>query len=123
MFRGLRTTRSIFPLSTSGNVLGKLEAGALVSRGDSKRLHRWVVDLLSDTIAEILVHSSEDGHYGTVSITKIIASWLLRTLTLPFFDDRALDVDEVDSDIVHEVSLLRVVEDLLPEGTRLLEVD
>ena len=82
-----------------------------------------MVDLLSDTIAEILVHSSEDGHYGTVSITKIIASWLLRTLTLPFFDDRALDVDEVDSDIVHEVSLLRVVEDLLPEGTRLLEVD
>ena len=42
---------------------------------------------------------------------------------MPFFDDRALDVDEVDSDIVHEVSLLRVVEDLLPEGTRLLEVD
>lgn len=82
-----------------------------------------MVNLLSDTIAEILVHSSEDRHYGTVSITKIIASWLLRTLTLPFFHDRALDVDEVDSDIVYEVSLLRVVEDLLPEGTRLLEVD
>ena len=43
--------------------------------------------------------------------------------TLPSLDLATLGVLEVDSDIVHEVLLVGVVEDLLPERTGLLEVN
>ena len=43
--------------------------------------------------------------------------------TLSGLDLAALGVLEVDSDVVHEVLLVGVVEDLLPERTGLLEVD
>ena len=42
---------------------------------------------------------------------------------MPGLDLAALGVLEVDSDVVHEVLLIGVVEDLLPERTGLLEVD
>ena len=43
--------------------------------------------------------------------------------TLPSLDLATLGVLEVDSDIVHEVLLVGVIEDLLPKCTGLLEVD
>ena len=45
------------------------------------------------------------------------------TLTLPRLDVGALNIAEMTSKVADEVILLRVVEDLLPESTRLLEVD
>ena len=44
-------------------------------------------------------------------------------LTLPGLDDGALDVAEVSGDVANEVLLLGVIEDLLPERARLLEVN
>jgi hypothetical protein len=43
--------------------------------------------------------------------------------TLSFLDYRALDVTQVDSNVVDEVLLLGVVHHLLPECTGLFEID
>ena len=46
-----------------------------------------------------------------------------RRRTLPLLDDGALDAAEVSCNVADEVLLLGVVEDLLPKGAGLLEVD
>lgn len=100
-----------------------MEASCLLSGRDLQRLHRWVVDSLSNAVAEILVHSGKDRDYNCMPVSDDY-TWDSRDiLTLPLLDGGALDVAEVNGDIVHEVLLLGVVEDLLPKGTRLLEVD
>lgn len=42
---------------------------------------------------------------------------------MPLLDDRTANVTEMAGDVRNKVILLCLIEDFLPEGTRLLEVD
>ena len=110
-------------LKTSLLVLVNLEAGGFLGRRDLQRLHRGVVDSLGDAVAEVLVDSCEDRDYAQVLINEALDEMSRIALTLPLLDGGALDIAEVNSNVVHEVSLLGIIEHLLPEGTRLFEVD
>ena len=68
--------------------------------------------------------------WSTAAKTETVAKYELcsamkggRRRTLPGLDHGALDTAEVARDVRDEVLLLRVVEDLLPERARLLEVE
>ena len=109
--------------AASGLDSPELEANGAVRRLDLEWLHGRHANRLRDAVGDLLVDGSEHRHWRQQpsAILERDREQVIRTL--PGLDLAALSVLEVNSDVVHEVLLVCVVEDLLPECTGLLEVN
>ena len=109
--------------AASGLDSPELEANGAVRGLDLERLHGRHANRLRDAVGDLLVDGSKHGHCRQQLSARLERNREQVRRTLPGLDLAALGVLEVDSDVVHEVLLVGVAEDLLPECTGLLEVD